>query len=141
VRDEIIEIAEGEEGLAAELDERIYAFNVEATGIDDGRLLSAAIRDDRGDLIAGLTGWTWGACGYVDVLWVREDHRNQELGTRLLDAAEDEARNRGCVQMVLATHTFQALDLYRRRGYVEYGRVENYPEGHAWVHLVKDLTP
>lgn len=141
MRDEIIQTEEGEEGLAAELDERIYRFNVEATGIDDGRLLSAAIRDERGDLVAGITGWTWGTCGYVDVVWVQEDHRNQGLGTRLLDAAEDEARARGCVQIALATHTFQALDLYRRRGYTEYGRVENYPKGHAWVHLVKDLVP
>ena len=52
---------------------------------------------------------------------------------------EDEARRRGCRQVVLATHTFQAPDFYAGRGYVEDGRVEGYPAGHAQVHLVKQL--
>jgi hypothetical protein len=46
--------------LAAELSERIYRFNVEATGIGDGRWLRAAVRDEDGELVAGLAGWTWG---------------------------------------------------------------------------------
>jgi hypothetical protein len=41
--------------------------------------------------------------------------------------------------MVLATHTFQAPAFYAARGYVEVGRVADYPAGHAQVHLVKPL--
>jgi hypothetical protein len=26
-------------------------------------------------LCAGLFGWTWGGCGYIEVLWVRADQR------------------------------------------------------------------
>ena len=29
---------------------------------------AAELRDDEGALVAGLTGWTWGSCGYIDVL-------------------------------------------------------------------------
>jgi ribosomal protein S18 acetylase RimI-like enzyme len=136
-----LEIVMGDEdhGLAAELDDAIYAFNVEATGIDDGRLLRAEVRDPNGELVAGLTGWTWGETGYVDVLWVREDRRRLGLGTALLDAAEAEARARRCRQMVLRTHSFQAPGLYRDRGYLEVGRVEDYPLGHAELLLVKPL--
>src|SRR6266540_6810083 len=92
-----------------------------------------------GALIAGLTGWTWGGCGYIDVLWVREDRRGRGLGRRLLDAAETEAHERGCTHIVTPSHSFQAPKMYRARGYVEYGRIDDYPRGFAHIHFVKDL--
>ena len=61
------------------------------------------------------------------------------MGSRLLNAAEVEARTRGCTQMIVSSHSFQAPGFYQRSGYVEYGRIECYPHGHAEVHLVKNL--
>jgi GNAT superfamily N-acetyltransferase len=121
------------------LEDEINAFNFRATGIHDGRLLAAFSRDDAGALRAGLAGHTWGGCCEVRFLWVREVDRHRGLGSRLLRAAEDEARQRGCRQVVLSTHSFQAPDFYRRRGYVEVGRAEGYPLGHAQIHLAKAL--
>ena len=63
-------------GLQKRLDEEISAFNAAATGHHDGRLLSIAVRGDSGDLRAGLYGWTWGGCGYIDLLWMRDDQRS-----------------------------------------------------------------
>lgn len=122
-----------------ELADLIYAFNVSATGLDDGKPLRFAIREGP-ELLAGLEGWTWGGTGYIELLWVREDHRGHGKGTALISAAESEAARRGCQQMVLSTHSFQAPNLYRRHGYREYGRIENYPMGHAQLHLVKQLS-
>ena len=130
------DVAGVETGLRAEL----YRFNVETTGLDDGDLLVLELLDDEGERVAGLFGWTWGGTGFVDLLHVDARHRRRGLGSRLLATAEDEARRRGCRQVVLATHTFQAPDYYAARGYVEAGRVEGYPAGHAPVHLVKALT-
>jgi ribosomal protein S18 acetylase RimI-like enzyme len=134
-----ITVSDHDDGLAAALSDRINEFNVEATGFDDGRWLHVAQRGRDGSLEAGLSGWTWGGCGYIEFLWVRADLRGTGLGSRLLDAAEAEARARGCAQMVVSSHSFQAPDFYRRAGYVEYGRIEGYPRGHAEIHLVKDL--
>jgi ribosomal protein S18 acetylase RimI-like enzyme len=88
-------------------------------------------------LRAGLFGWTWGGCGYIDLLWVREDCRGSGLGTRLLVAAEEEIRRRGCEQVALSTHSFQAPGFYARFGYQECGRTPAYPRGHDQIHLVK----
>ncbi len=101
-----------EDGLAAELSDRINEFNVEVTGFDDGRWLRAAQRGPDGSLEAGLSGWTWGGCGYIEYLWVRDDLRGTGIGSRLLAAAETEARARGCTQIVLSSHSFQAPDFY-----------------------------
>ena len=127
--------------LADRLDQEIYAFNVAATGLDDGLLLSVKARADDGSLAGGLSGWTWGSCLYVDLLWVRADQRGRGLGSRILTAAEQEAQARGCVVASLSTHSFQAPDFYLARGFVEVGRTEGYPLGHSQLHLRKVLGP
>ena len=135
-----VTVGEGNQSLANLLDREIYTFNVEATGLDDGRMLSVKARDADGSLAAGLSGWTWGSCMYVDLLWVRADRRGQGLGSRMLDAAEEEAVARGCRIVSLSSHSFQAPGFYLARGYVEVGRTDGYPVGHSQVHLVKQLT-
>jgi GNAT superfamily N-acetyltransferase len=132
-------VSDVDDGLRERLSEEIDAFNVAATGIAFGGLLSIAVRGDGGDLLAGLYGWTWGGCGYIDLLWVRGEHRGSGLGTRLLAAAEQEIRRRGCAQVALSTHSFQAPGFYARFGYQECGRTPAYPRGHDQIHLVKQL--
>ena len=127
-------------GLRERLDQEISAFNAAATGYTDGRLLCIAVHDDGGDLRAGLFGWTWGGCGYIDLLWVRSDQRGSGLGTRLLAAAEEEIARRGCDRVALSTHSFQAPRFYARAGYKECGRTPGYPHGHDDIHLLKRLT-
>ena len=135
-----VAIGDGDAALSALLAERIHAFNEEATGIHDGRLLHARVLDDEGELLGAAVGWTFGGCGYVDVLWVRADGRGRGIGTALMDAVEAEARARGCTQVALSTHTFQAPDFYAARGYVEVGRTPDYPSGHDQVHLLKRFS-
>ena len=138
--DEVSLIAgEADDGLRERLDQEINAFNAAATGYYDARLLSIAARGDSGDLLAGLNGWTWGGCGYIELLWVREDQRGNGLGTRLLAAAEAEVRSRGCDRVALNTHSFQAPGFYARHGYAECGRTPGYPNGHDEIHLLKHL--
>ena len=126
-------------GLRERLEAEINAFNVAATGYADAGLLCIAAHGDGGDLCAGLFGWTWGGCGFIEFLWVRADHRGSGLGTRLLAAAEQEAQRRGCDQVALSTHSFQAPGFYARFGYQECGRTPAYPHGHDQIHLVKRL--
>lgn len=133
-------IGDGDAALSALLAERIHAFNEETTGILDGRLLDARVLDDQGELLGAAVGWTFGGCGYVDVLWVRADGRGQGIGKALMDAVEAEAQARGCTQVVLSTHTFQAPGFYAARGYVEVGRTPDYPRGHDQVHLLKRFS-
>lgn len=130
---------EADDGLRERLDQEINAFNATATGYHDARLLSIAARADDGDLCAGLYGWTWGGCGYIELLWVRGDQRGNGLGSKLLAAAEDEIRRRGCDRVALDTHSFQAPSFYARLGYAECGRTPGYPHGHDSIHLVKWL--
>jgi hypothetical protein len=75
-------VGDADAGLREYLDEKISAFNTAVTGYHDGRLLSVIVRGNGGDLCAGLYGWTWGGCGYIDLLWVQDGQHGNGLGTR-----------------------------------------------------------
>lgn len=123
------------------LDDRINEHNIRATGIDDWRALAIFVRAPGGELLAGIAGGTW--AGYLEVksLWVREELRGQGHGRRLLEAAEREAAARGCAQVLLDTHDFQAIDFYRRLGYEVFGTFENIGGRHTRFYLRKRLAP
>jgi ribosomal protein S18 acetylase RimI-like enzyme len=123
------------------LERRLYEFNCEATGFRDGRRLVVWLRDSAGRIQAGLSGHTWGGACEVRILWVDASRRHSGIGTRLLRAAEEEARARGCSKIFLSTHGFQAPDFYRRLGYVRVGEFLDYPRGSSQIFLEKPLSP
>ncbi|MDQ0485301.1 ribosomal protein S18 acetylase RimI-like enzyme [Streptomyces thermodiastaticus] len=124
------------EHLTAEL----VAFNAAATGSADRDMFSVKVSDDAGELIGGLAAWTWGGLCGIEMLWVRENDRKEGWGSRMLEAAEAEARRRGCDRMTVSSFTFQAPAFYQQHGYVETGRTLGIPGGHADVHMFKTLT-
>jgi GNAT superfamily N-acetyltransferase len=133
-------VGDGDSELAERLGKELTDYNTRATGVGDERGLSVQVRDPDGHLVAGLTGWTWGTCAGINMVWVRDDQRRSGFGGRLLEAAEAEALRRGCVQMLVSSFTFQAPDFYKRNGYVEFARSEGIPTaGRADVHMVKPL--
>ena len=94
----------------------MYEFNVGATTYADGASLGCLWRDEIGQLIAGLDGFTWGGYAMIEWLWVHADHRRAGLGTQLVRAAQPEAGVRGCAVIRVNSHTFQAPDFYERLG-------------------------
>jgi GNAT superfamily N-acetyltransferase len=75
----------------------------------------------------------------VKSLWVAKERRGSGLGSLLLTSAEQEAARRGCRQVLLTTHSFQAPAFYRRHGYREVVRVDDCPVGHAYILMAKAL--
>jgi NAD(P)H-dependent FMN reductase/ribosomal protein S18 acetylase RimI-like enzyme len=122
------------------LEEQINEFNFTTTGIRDARGLVILLRDADRTIYAGLSGHTWGGVAEVRLLWVDERRRQTGIGSRLLRAAEDEARARGCRKIVLSTHSFQAPHFYSKHGYVVVGEFSEYPRGHRSIFLEKILS-
>lgn len=135
-----VEFEAGRAGeIGAFLAERIYEFNSQATGYFDGEEFAATIRNSMGDIVAGVSGHTWGRSCHIANLWVHESVRHQGVGSRLVDAVQTFARAKSCTQIVLSSHTFQAPDFYRKRGFIEQARISGYPRGHADIHFIKRL--
>lgn len=121
------------------LEARLIEFNYRATGFTDGLGLAIITRDEAGNIIAGLSGFTWGGACKIEWLWVREDLRSQGLGRELMRQAEDEAIRRGCGTMLLDTHSFQAPSFYQKLGFEIAGVYEDFPKGYQQVFLQKKL--
>ena len=128
-----------------ELDQRLSdeldKVNAAATeGVAASRELTVQILDDSGELLAGMSGWTWGVAAGIGMTWVREGARGDGLGARLLASFEAEARGRGCTHVFVTSFTFQAPGFYLRHGYRELFRWEGVPTpDSADVHFRKDL--
>ena len=138
---ELVVITEPTPGEVQYLEDRLYDFNSAATGITDGEWLAIFVRDDDSRIVAGICGNTWGGCAEIRQFWVEEVRRKRGLGTRLLGAAEQEARRRGCWQMLLMTFSFQGLAFYAKHGFEVVAVVDDHPHGHKNMLLRKRLAP
>jgi len=130
------EIVPAGEELGPRLEDELYAFNQAATGYRDGADLAFKV-EEAGDLVAGISGYTWGGICEVMQLWVRSDRRGEGLGAGLMAAAIAEARARGCRFVFLSTHSFQAEAFYLSLGFERVASVADKPLGHAerWMRL------
>ena len=122
------------------LEAQLTEFNFKQTGIQDGELLALFMRNAQNEIRAGLYGWTWGGCCEIRYLWVHADLRGQGYGRLLLTVAEQTALERGCTQIVLDTHSFQAPGFYQKHGYEIVAVIDDYPRGHQKIFLRKPLT-
>jgi GNAT superfamily N-acetyltransferase len=117
----------------------VHAYNAQFTE-KDVRRLCVFTRLPDGTIIGGLTGKTY--WGYLEVafLWVAESQRKAGHGTGLLQAAETEARRRGCQHAILDTYSYQALGFYQKNGYKEFGRLTGFSGRHERYYLRKEIS-
>ena len=76
-------------------------FNDEKVGPDNHELLNIVEYDEAKNVIAGILGGTYWGWMHIDILWVDEKHRKAGLGSKLLHAAEEEAKKRAAILFML----------------------------------------
>lgn len=116
----------------------LAAFNDSDVGPADRRPIGVLVEVD-GNLKGGISGYTaWGWL-YVQWLWLDESLRGQGLAARMLQAAEEEGRRRGCHGSYIDTFSPIALKVYKRAGYIPFGALEDFPNGRTRTFLQKRL--
>ena len=119
--------------------EALNQFNCAHVGDDGHTPLHLIEYDADGSIIGGLLGGTYWGWMYIDILWVREDHRRQGVGSRLLTEAEKEAMRRGCHHVHVDTMSWQAPMFYQKHGYEVIGVLPDIPRGNQKYLLMKAL--
>ena len=128
-----------EEDVSAVL-EGLRTYNIGVIGDPREEKVQIFLRDDAGAVVGGLLGhirWRW---LYVSKLWIDESLRGGGNGARLLEKAEDQAREAGCIGSYLDTFEYQARPFYEKCGYVLFGTLDGYPPGYRQFFLSKRLN-
>lgn len=124
------------ENVCAEL----RAFNRRAVGEFATDRIDFVVRGDAGELLGGFVGAVYLGWLAIDVLWVDESQRGRGVGSALLDHAEREAVRLGATAAYLDTFDWQAQGFYERHGYHVFGRLDDFPRGHARLFMRKTLV-
>jgi len=104
----------------------------------DPKPLNLVLREEDA-IVGGLLAETQLGWMYVSALSVAEHLRGQGYGRALMEAAESGAAERGCHSVWLNTFSYQAPGFYQRLGYVEFGRLHDYPPGQTRIFFQKRL--
>ena len=124
---------------AQEIGDLIRAYNRSKREEAESESLNLYVEDEKGNLMAGLVAETFGNWLAIEYLFVREELRGQGIGSKLLQRAENEAKNRNCRFSFVNTYQFQAPDFYKRHAYKEVFILQDYPYTGQRYYYQKDL--
>lgn len=104
-----------------------------------GEYFAFYLNDENRNITGGCSGSIFYGCLYIDLLWIAESVRSLGYGTKIMKAAEDLGREKGCLFSTVNTMSFEALGFYQKLGYhVEFER-SGYLKNSTFYFLRKDL--
>ena len=110
-----------------ELANLVRAYNRSNREPSKSEPLNIYLEDEDGNLVAGMVAETFGNWLEIEYLYVSDDLRGQGIGSKILETAENESRNRGCKYSFVDTFNFQAPKFYKKHGYKEVFALKKYP--------------
>ena len=102
--------------------------------------INRVIKGVNGEIAAGINSilYCWN-CLYIDVLWVKEEFREEGYGSILLNEVEKISKEKGCKLIHLDTFDFQAKDFYLKNGYEVFGVLDDCPLEHKRYYMKKNI--
>lgn len=132
--------ATDEEVRSGDIGRRLRQFNYGFVGeYPDMQYIRLNARDQADTVVGGLRSFVFLHWLRVEVLWVDAGARGAGLGARLLKEAEAAARRLGATHAALETFEWQAPGFYRKQGYEEFARIDDYAKGYFLSHMKKAL--
>ncbi|MFC7371968.1 GNAT family N-acetyltransferase [Fictibacillus iocasae] len=101
--------------------------------------VSILLKDENDTVLGGIVGQIYYHCLSIDLFWIEEKLRGKGYGKELMMAAEELALKKECKLIKLDTLSFQAPGFYQKLGYIEYGVLDNFPEGFSHHFFYKRL--
>ena len=94
----------------------------------DGKVVAA--------IMAGVDeidiGWIW-------KIWVDKEYRHQGLGTLLLKHFEKKAKEKGATKILIEEIFDWNIDFFLKAGYQVSGALDDFPKGHTYYLVDKDI--
>lgn len=123
-----------------DIESRLEDYDKEYTKNDLEGTIRIGIKDDNGNIIAGLDAVvTTFKILYVSTLFVDEKYRRQGIGTQLIKEMELRAKKLGVNTIRLDTFDWQGKDFYKAVGYELVGNYSNTEDGYAEYFFLKRI--
>lgn len=90
-------------------------------------------------LIGGAVGFIEFGWYFLDLLWVDEKYRGQDIGTKLIKEIEKFSVQENLTGVRMETWDFQARGFYEKMGYTVFAQIEDCPPGTTDYFLKKVL--
>jgi GNAT superfamily N-acetyltransferase len=119
-----ITVEEGRTQAADDIVRGLIDWNLKITGAREREVFTIAARNEKGRVIGGVVAVVSYETLFVDDLWIEQESRGQDLGTRLMEVVEDEGRRRGASLVWLDTMSWQARPFYEKLGYQVFGELD-----------------
>ncbi len=119
--------------------EGLISSNERVMGEPRDKEFSVFLKNDSGNVFGGIQAHFDKESVYIEALWVDEKLRKQGYGSKLMNAAEQEAIKHGCIFSITDTLDFQAEDFYLKNGYQRMGEIKKYWYEHSRFFLRKVL--
>ncbi|CNL44274.1 GNAT family N-acetyltransferase [Yersinia proxima] len=123
----------------AEIMAGLKTFNRNFVGDNGRHPLAVFITGEQGEKLGGITAYTLGNYLSIELLWVSDALRHSGAGSKLMQAVEQEAIQRGCKFSQVDTFSFQARPFYEKQGYQLQMTLENVVDEYHRYYLTKNL--
>ncbi|MEY0876607.1 GNAT family N-acetyltransferase [Providencia manganoxydans] len=100
----------------------------------------AVFYEREGKILGGITGSKLDNWLRIKYLWLDESLRKQGIGTQLIQAMEDKAKQLGAKYAEVDTFSFQAKPFYEKQGYQIISTLIEYPVQHEKYYFMKKLS-
>jgi GNAT superfamily N-acetyltransferase len=107
------------------------AFNKAKAGDENYEPIAIVLRDGAQKIVGGLWAQLYFDWVFIELLFIPENLRGENLGAKLLGHLDVIAKAKNCVGIWLDTFSFQAPGFYERQGYERFATMDNYPKGMA----------
>ena len=122
------------------LGRRLREFNYKHIGeYPESQVIWLNAKYSNGIAIGGIRGTVHMYWLRVEFLWVDDAFRGAGVGSKLLAEAETRAHELGAKNVGLETFEWQAPAFYRKQGYVEAARLDDYVDGRYLAFMRKAL--
>ncbi|MGG4688528.1 GNAT family N-acetyltransferase [Providencia stuartii] len=99
----------------------------------------AVFYEQEGEILGGITGSTLGNWLRINYFWLEESLRKQGIGSQLIQAMENKAKELGAKYAQVDTFSFQAKPFYEKQGYQVISTLIEYPIKHERYYFMKAL--
>jgi GNAT superfamily N-acetyltransferase len=130
----LIQLEDSASNAAAKIETELLKSLQESNEQSVNAQFTLTVRNDKGDLIGGLSASTSYGWLLIKTLWVHKNHQRQGFGKRLMQNAETKGQEMGCHGAWLDTSHALARNFYSELGYSVFGELSNsenqFPPGH-----------